>query len=211
MSKFKIELREGDEYITNLENNFTLKVIPPEKQPGGYELGRQVVGASLTVMADYLLFGVDNKSYDFESLDNGFYDDNRNIWYETIEYYCKLVLDATPEHYTPYNFEADLTEENCTPECWAALHAPSSDVKTRTLEVNDKTIEIIPGFNKLEKAMEEGVLEYQLFNHSENADFENIFLGKLLYDLEDNWIYEGKVLSAGEQKQVADFILNESE
>jgi hypothetical protein len=207
MAKFKIEQLNGYDYITHLGHNFTLKVIPPEKQPEGYELGRQVVGASLTVLSDYLLFGVDNKSYDFESLDNGFYEDNKIIWYETIDYYCKLVLDIVPENFTIYNYEEDLTEENCSPECWAALHG-STDIKSKTIEFPGKAIKIIPNFDRIEEAMEEGVLTYHLYNVSEE-DIDNFYFGKMLFDLEDNWIYEGETFSPIEQEKVADFILND--
>ena len=207
MAKFKIEQREGDDYITYLEHNFTLMVIPPEKQPEGYALGRQVVGASLTVLSDYLLFGVNNKSYDFESLDNGFYEDNKVLWYETIDYYCHLVLDVVPENFTVYNYEADLTGENCSPECWAALRG-NAELQNKTMLLSEKGIKVIPNFDRIEEAMEEGVLTYHLYNVSEE-DIDNFYFGKMLFDLEDNWIYEGEAFSKEEQKQVADFILTD--
>jgi hypothetical protein len=127
MEKFRIVSREGDDYITNLEHNFTLKVIPPGKQPDGYALGRQVVGVDFCSFTDRLTLGLSEEAgYDFESLDNGYYDDdckncNKELWFETIEYYCQLVLDREPVGYTAYNYDYDLTEENCSPECWTAL------------------------------------------------------------------------------------------
>src|ERR1700761_1461880 len=126
MEKFRIELRDGDHYIINLEHNFTLKVIPPDKQPEGYELGRQVVGADFDSLADRIILGTDFPGYDFESLDDGFYDDdcencNKQLWFETIEYYCQLVLDKSPQGYTAYNYDYELTQDNCTPECWNSL------------------------------------------------------------------------------------------
>jgi len=135
MAKFKIEHREGDTYITNLEHDFMLKVIPPGKQPEGYELGRQVVGVDFASLADKIIMGIDDEGYDFESLDNGYYDDdtdhcNKALWFETIEYYCQVVLDKEPAGYTAYNYDYDLTEENCSPECWQALGG--------TLKINEQ-------------------------------------------------------------------------
>jgi hypothetical protein len=56
--------------------------------------------------------------------------------------------------------------------------------------------------------MEEGVLTYHLYNVSED-DIDNFYFGKMLFDLEDNWIYEGETFSPIEQEKVADFILND--
>ena len=103
-----------------------MKVIPPEKQPEGYELGRQVVGADFVSFAERVTTGIDEAGYDFESLDDGYYDDdsencNKELWFETIEYYCQLMLDKEPVGYTAYNYDYNLTEENCSPECWKAL------------------------------------------------------------------------------------------
>jgi len=48
------------------------------------------------------------------------------------------------------------------------------------------------------------VTAYQLYTAFEqNPDY----LGQILFDVEGYWIYDGEVLSVGEQEQVARFIL----
>ena len=50
-----------------------------------------------------------------------------------------------------------------------------------------------------------GVISYKLFTaYSETPDF----LGRILFDTQGYWIYDGDVLTISEQEQVAKFIIN---
>jgi hypothetical protein len=50
-----------------------------------------------------------------------------------------------------------------------------------------------------------GVVSYELFTaYSENPDY----FGRILFDTEGYWIYDGDVLTIAEQEQVAKFIVN---
>jgi hypothetical protein len=183
MVKFRIERRDSDDYITNLEHYFTLLVIPPEKQPEGYELGRQVVGADFASLHDKIVLGIDDQGYDFESLEDAYFDDdsehcNKEIWFETIEYYCQLVLDKTPQGYTAYNYDYDLSPENCSPECWNSLSEafpaqpellfettmPYHQNRSKTIQLTGRTVQIKPVFETAEQALHDGVFIYKLFD-----------------------------------------------
>ncbi|SKB32085.1 hypothetical protein [Daejeonella lutea] len=50
-----------------------------------------------------------------------------------------------------------------------------------------------------------GIVSYELFTaYSENPDY----FGRILFDTEGFWIYDGDVLTIAEQEQVAKFIIN---
>jgi hypothetical protein len=246
MAKFKIEHRGDDIFVTNLDHNFTLKVIPPEKQPDCYELGRQVVGADFVSLSDRIVHGSNEPCYDFESLDDGYYDDdtshcNKQLWFETIEYFCQLVLDKEPTGYTAYNYQYELTEENCSPECWESLGKETADHMpelpfgatvnhqsvSKTIQLENKTIQIRPDFQTIEQAKADGVYTYKLFDFmmdltylpewsrpqgyvspDEMDDAENPhFFGRLLFDPEGYWAYDGNRLNFAEQEKLADAVI----
>ena len=64
----------------------------------------------------------------------------------------------------------------------------------------DEVIRVIP-----ESTSENETPSYGLYAaFEENPDF----LGRILFDSQGYWIYDGKTLAVTEQEQVADFIIN---
>ena len=52
---------------------------------------------------------------------------------------------------------------------------------------------------------DEAVLSYELYTAFEqNPDY----LGRILFDVQGYWIYDGEILAIAEQEQVAKFIIN---
>jgi len=52
------------------------------------------------------------------------------------------------------------------------------------------------------------VMSYELYSaFDENSDY----LGRILFDMEGYWIYDGETLAIAEQEQVARFIMNYAE
>ena len=99
MRRFVIGRRHGHDYIRSLNDEFTLIVIPPEKQPESYAPGCQVVGTSFE----------SSLSYDFEGVNIMYHGEdrefcNRELWCEAIKHYCQKVLQKVPAAYTPYSY-----------------------------------------------------------------------------------------------------------
>ena len=46
---------------------------------------------------------------------------------------------------------------------------------------------------------------------AENANPKPEFMGRILFDYRDNWIYDGEALTVFEEEQIADFILAHSQ
>jgi hypothetical protein len=69
-------------------------------------------------------------------------------------------------------------------------------------------IRVVPNFSQGDGAEDHGILEYLLYEE----DFRGLnallppYLGRILFDNEHNWIYDGGVLTVFEEEQVADFI-----
>lgn len=57
----------------------------------------------------------------------------------------------------------------------------------------------------LEDKNEEAVTAYKLYTA---FDEQPEFLGRILFDRQNYWIYDGEVLTISEQEQVAKFIVN---
>ena len=67
----------------------------------------------------------------------------------------------------------------------------------------DEIVRIIPGTENGGK-----VSSYELFTaFDENPDY----LGRILFDMQGYWIYDGETLTVTEQEQVAKFIINYAE
>jgi hypothetical protein len=64
----------------------------------------------------------------------------------------------------------------------------------------DEVVRIVPGLEH-----EETVRSYKIYTaFDENPDY----LGRILFDTQGYWIYDGETLSVTEQEQVARFIMN---
>jgi hypothetical protein len=121
MEKFLIKTHGSDQFIVNQEHGFTLKVIPPGKQPYAYEPGRQVVGVEFPGPRKKSVLQFDEpEGYDFEGVDIAYFDAdrgaacNKELWFETIEYFCQLILDREPVSFFPYNYDYVLTKKKNT-------------------------------------------------------------------------------------------------
>ena len=64
----------------------------------------------------------------------------------------------------------------------------------------DEVVRVIPDNNN-----DEGVMSYELYTAFEKAPD---YLGRILFDPEGYWIYDGETLTIAEQEQVAKFIIN---
>jgi len=105
---------------------------------------------------------------------------------------------------------------------------PVHQNRSRTVQLSGRTVQIKPTFETAKDALRDGVFIYKLFDFimdltylpnwsrpkgyvspDEVADKDNpYFYGRLLFDTDGNWIYDGKELSISEQEQVADAIIN---
>ena len=61
---------------------------------------------------------------------------------------------------------------------------------------------------RLDEKCQDAVLVFQLYTAYEaHPDY----LGRILFDAQQYWIYDGEILAVGEQEQVAKFIINYKE
>ncbi|MEO6850983.1 MAG: hypothetical protein ABI166_10140 [Mucilaginibacter sp.] len=70
------------------------------------------------------------------------------------------------------------------------------------------TLRVIPEYNDATEALIYGGLAFQLF-HVEVPGYEAPkmeLLGRLLFDREENWVYDGDKLTIDEQEEAAGFI-----
>ena len=81
-------------------------------------------------------------------------------------------------------------------------------------------IKIVPNFELQEEPLENGIVEYLLFKE----DFgvfdllsipppgyqkrETDYLGRILFDSDHNWVYDGQALTVFEEEKLAEFICN---
>ncbi|MDB5024397.1 MAG: hypothetical protein JWP78_2152 [Mucilaginibacter sp.] len=64
----------------------------------------------------------------------------------------------------------------------------------------DEIVRVVPDMENKNK-----VLSYRLYTaFDENPDY----LGRILFDAQNYWIYDGETLSIAEQEQLAKFIIN---
>ena len=64
----------------------------------------------------------------------------------------------------------------------------------------DEIVRVVPDLENKSK-----VLSYNLYTaFDENPDY----LGRILFDAQNYWIYDGEILSIAEQEQLAKFIIN---
>ena len=143
MEQYIIETINGDDYITSLADNFTLKVIPPEKQHEDRAYTPyQVVGAvfeddaneeppawmqdpNADIPEDWN-WGED-LTYDFEGINISFADDdmakcNKEQWLGAITWYCERIVGKVVVALSPYNYNYELSERNCTVETLTELN-----------------------------------------------------------------------------------------
>jgi putative acetyltransferase len=71
--------------------------------------------------------------------------------------------------------------------------------KPETTRLNgEKWIRVVPGTNG----------EYQLYDALSEGEREEVYLGRILFDLNGDWIYDGELLNVNEQEELAGFITN---
>ena len=82
-------------------------------------------------------------------------------------------------------------------------------------------IRVVPNFELQEEPLEQGILEYLLYKEDFGM-FDVVFspapagyvkpepdyLGRILFDSDHNWAYDGEALTVFEEEQVAEFICN---
>jgi hypothetical protein len=147
MENYQIEHKGGYDYITSVDHNFTLRVIPPQKQedeedkdytpyttvsavfelPDDLEPPAWISDPELDIPEDWAGFdGGESEVYDFEGVNIDFRDDdlptcNKELWLGAINYYCQLKLDKAVVALLPYNYQYEFSELNCAPETLALL------------------------------------------------------------------------------------------